>query len=64
MSSVIRLCLLSLALLLPGCAAVSNSPATQVDEQAVARVEQAAARAGVKVYWVHPPLKLVTAASK
>jgi len=46
-----------LAILLSGCTTYSSEPISQVDQAAVSRVEQAAARSGVKVYWVNPPQK-------
>jgi len=50
------------AVLLGGCTTLPQASVSQVDEQQVARVESAAARAGTKIYWMSKPLK-PTAAS-
>ena len=53
-----RLVALCLSLfVLSGCA--STAPATQVDEQYVARVEQSARLGGAQVVWVHMPQRPV-----
>jgi PBP1b-binding outer membrane lipoprotein LpoB len=59
-----RITLLStLALFLTGCAALRAGPRTvyEIDEAEIAATERAAAQAGVRVLWVHPPTRPVRA---
>lgn len=49
--------LFPVAVLLGGCTTLPQGPVNGVDEQAVSRVETAAARNGVKIYWMNKPQK-------
>jgi len=48
---------------LGGCTTLPQASVSQVDEQQVARVESAAARAGTKIYWMSKPLKSTAASN-
>ena len=52
---------LAVLVLLGGCTTLPQESVSQVDEQHVARVESAAARAGTKIYWMSKPLKSTAA---
>ena len=50
--------LLAIALLAGGCTRTPPGPSyNDTDEAAMARVEEAAARNGVRIHWVNPPRK-------
>jgi hypothetical protein len=51
------------AVLLGGCTSLPQQSVSQVDEQQVARVETAAARAGTRIYWMSKPLKPAAASN-
>ena len=55
--------LFPVAVLLGGCTTLPQGSVSGVDEQTVARVETAAARNGVKVYWMNKPLKSTAASN-
>jgi hypothetical protein len=50
---------------LAGCASSPSTvsrPGVEVDQQKMALVERAAARTGVRIYWLQPPTKSVPVA--
>ena len=55
--------LFPVAVLLGGCTSLPQGPVNGVDEQAVARVETAAVRNGIKVYWINKPQKSAAASN-
>lgn len=55
--------LFPVAVVLGGCTSLPPQSVSQVDEQHVARVETAAARAGTKIYWMNKPLKSTAASN-
>ena len=55
--------LFPVAVLLGGCTSLPQQSASEVDEQQVARVESAAARAGTKIYWMSKPLRSTAASN-
>jgi uncharacterized protein YceK len=55
--------LVALLIVLSGCASTTQEPAASengVDRARMATVESQAARSGVRVFWVNPPLKAST----
>jgi len=58
--------LLTVMVVASGCASADHVPTTaemrSVDEAKMQQIEEAAARRGVRVYWVNPPQKPTSAA--
>ena len=55
--------LFPVAVLLGGCTSLPPQSVSGVDDQAVARVETAAARNGVRIYWINKPQKSAAASN-
>lgn len=51
------------AVLLGGCTTLPQESVSGVDERAVSRVETAAAKSGVKIYWMNKPQRSAAASN-